>query len=135
MELLIVIIIIGILAGMMMLSTGSATDKAEAVKIVSNLRNIKSACLMYYADHSVWPTASTPDASIDVYLDASRPGSYDIKAGTGGTSGALVVTYNSPTGGIATKLGEMAHDSGLINGTTISGDYNGTGEVGMIIRK
>ena len=34
-ELLIVIIIIGILAGMMMLSTGGATAKAEATKIVS----------------------------------------------------------------------------------------------------
>ena len=48
-ELLIVIIIIGILAGMMMLSTGSATDKAEAMKVVNNLRTIKSAVLMYYA--------------------------------------------------------------------------------------
>ena len=43
-ELLIVIIIIGILAGMMMLSTGSATDKAEATKIVSDMRNVNAAC-------------------------------------------------------------------------------------------
>lgn len=54
-ELLIVIIIIGILAGMMMLSTGSATDKAEAMKVVNNLRTIKSAVLMYYADNGKWP--------------------------------------------------------------------------------
>ncbi|ANZ45329.1 prepilin-type N-terminal cleavage/methylation domain-containing protein [Cloacibacillus porcorum] len=134
-ELLIVIIIIGILAGMMMLSTGAATDKAEAVKIVSNLRNIKSACLMYYADHSEWPTADTPDASIDVYLDATRPKSYDIKKGTGGTEGALVVVYDQPSGGVATKLGEMAEDSGLIADTAVSSDYKGSGVVGMIIRK
>ena len=49
-ELLIVIIIIGILAGAMMLYSGSATDKAQAVKIVSNLKNIKSAMLLYAAD-------------------------------------------------------------------------------------
>lgn len=50
-ELLIVVIIIGILAGMMMLSTGSATAKAEATKIVSDMRNIKAAAVMYYADN------------------------------------------------------------------------------------
>lgn len=32
-ELLIVIVIIGILAGMMMLSTGAATDRAQATKL------------------------------------------------------------------------------------------------------
>lgn len=53
-ELLIVIIIIGILAGMMMLSTGGATAKAEATKIVSDARNIKAAAIMYYADHGDW---------------------------------------------------------------------------------
>ena len=52
-ELLIVIIIIGILAGMMMLSTGSATDTAEATKIVSDMRNIKSACCLLYTSRCV----------------------------------------------------------------------------------
>ena len=67
-ELLIVVIIIGILAGMMMLSTGSATAKAEATKIVSDMRNIKAAAIMYYADNSAW----TGDIkSLDKYVDAS----------------------------------------------------------------
>jgi len=50
-ELLIVIIIIGILAGSMMLVAGSGTDTAEATKIVSNLRSLKAAALMWYADN------------------------------------------------------------------------------------
>lgn len=84
-ELLIVIIIIGILAGMMMLSTGAATDKAEATKVVSNLRTIKSAVIMYYADHNEWPVTSdepivrfrrdTP-TSLDNYLDTVPYGYY-----------------------------------------------------------
>lgn len=53
---LIVIIIIGILAGMLLLAVGSATDKAEATKIVNALRNYKSATLMYYTDNSNWPS-------------------------------------------------------------------------------
>jgi prepilin-type N-terminal cleavage/methylation domain-containing protein len=54
-ELLIVIVIIGILAGMMMLATGVATDKAQATKIVNNMRTLKSAVLMYYMDNYKWP--------------------------------------------------------------------------------
>ena len=66
-ELLIVVIIIGILAGMMMLSTGGATAKAEATKIVSDMRNIKAAAIMYYADNSAWVSG---DVSLfNTYLD------------------------------------------------------------------
>ena len=49
-ELLIVIVIIGILAAAMLLSSGSATDSAEASNIISDLRGLKSACLMLYVD-------------------------------------------------------------------------------------
>ncbi|MCL2010365.1 MAG: prepilin-type N-terminal cleavage/methylation domain-containing protein [Synergistaceae bacterium] len=49
-ELLIVIVIIGILAAAMLLSSGSATDSAEASNIVSDLRSLKTAALMHWAD-------------------------------------------------------------------------------------
>ena len=49
-ELLIVLIIIGILAGALLLVAGAGTDKANATKIVSNLRSAKAAALMAYAD-------------------------------------------------------------------------------------
>ena len=49
-ELLIVIVIIGILAAAMLLSSGSATASAEASNIVSNLRSLKAATMMFYAD-------------------------------------------------------------------------------------
>ena len=76
-ELLIVIIIIGILAGMMMLSTGGATAKAEATKIVSDMRNMKAAAIMVYADSNAWPTDIN---SLDNYLD-QKPGSlYTIES-------------------------------------------------------
>ena len=50
-ELLIVIIIIGILAGMMVLSVGSASDKAEVAKIVNDIHVIKAAAVMYRLDY------------------------------------------------------------------------------------
>lgn len=54
-ELLIVIIIIGILAGMMFMSAQSATDKAEATTIVAGLRSMKAAAVLYHADYGTWP--------------------------------------------------------------------------------
>jgi len=50
-ELLIVIIIIGILAGAMMLVAGTSRDSAEASRIISDLRNMKAASLMWMADN------------------------------------------------------------------------------------
>jgi general secretion pathway protein G len=49
-ELLIVIVIIGILAAAMLLSSGSATAAAEATNVISELRNLKAASMMLYAD-------------------------------------------------------------------------------------
>lgn len=116
-ELLIVIIIIGILAGMMMLSTGSATDKAEATKIVSNMRNIKSACLMFYADYDRYPANLTTDkTSMDKYLDTTIAKGYTI-ASTDATGGLKIVADTTSTGlnvpaGVNTKLDEMASKAG-----------------------
>ena len=67
-ELLIVIIIIGMLAGMMMLSTGGATAKAEATKIVSDMRNMKAAAVMVYADGGDWPEKI---GDLSEYLDGT----------------------------------------------------------------
>lgn len=39
-EMLIVIIVIGILAGLMMISSGSATDKAEETRCIADRRSI-----------------------------------------------------------------------------------------------
>ena len=135
-ELLIVIIIIGILAGMMMLSSGSATDKAEATKIVSDLRNIKSAALMYYADKGYWPGTS-PDATaqismVESYLDQKPATGYALtKAGD-----SLYATYTGTklTSGVKEKLKGMQADAGLKNGAA-SADYTGGDPVGMIVRK
>ena len=51
MELLIVIVVIGVLSAMMMLSSTEAVSSARASNIISNLRNLKTAALAWYADH------------------------------------------------------------------------------------
>jgi general secretion pathway protein G len=54
-ELLIVVVIIGILAGSMLLVMGSGKAKAEATKIVSDMRVLKAAAVMYFYDNNDWP--------------------------------------------------------------------------------
>jgi prepilin-type N-terminal cleavage/methylation domain-containing protein len=74
-ELLIVTVIIGILAGLMMLMMGSATDGAEATKLINDLRIIKSAALIYYNEYESWPE-----------IDAG----YTSSAGGGIMAGAVI---------------------------------------------
>ena len=50
-ELLIVIIVIGILAGGMMLASGAATDSAKAATLLADLRNAKAAGIAWFADN------------------------------------------------------------------------------------
>lgn len=50
-ELLIVIVVIGILAGMMMLSSTEAITTARANDIINNLNQLKKATLAWYADN------------------------------------------------------------------------------------
>lgn len=74
-ELLIVIIIIGILAGAMMLVAGTSRDAAEASKIISDLRNVKAAALMWLAENpnvtayswdGTLPTGVTEPSPVDL---------------------------------------------------------------------
>lgn len=126
-ELLIVVIIIGILAGMMMLTTGSATDRAEATRIISDMRNVKTAAVLYYMDNGAYPpseTSSGSTASLDKYLDQSRSkqaGRLLVLNTSGTTSGDMYVRvqYDGDNDdrwneGVASKLDDFA-ENGVIS--------------------
>jgi general secretion pathway protein G len=54
-EILIVIVIIGILAGSLLMTMGTARDSAEAARIISEMRTMKSAAVLYKSDYGFWP--------------------------------------------------------------------------------
>ncbi|MDR3279946.1 MAG: type II secretion system GspH family protein [Synergistaceae bacterium] len=126
-ELLIVIMIIAILAGMMMLATGSATDGAEATKVINDLRNLKGAALMFFIDEQEWPTATAASStSLDRYMDraflTSSPSRYVTLIVTSGDSGGGVTrsyigvtlrTNETHREGVQKKLAGNAKNSGL----------------------
>jgi len=142
-ELLIVIIIIGILAGAMMLVAGTSRDSAEASRIISDLRNMKAAALMWMADNPTTVTAdewvalgTTPDP-INRYLDrpliaATHPFIFatqywDAVEGTGGHPAGEVwllgYKLTDVRAGVKSKLADQASSAGLfkITGITASG--------------
>ena len=62
-ELLIVIVVIGVLSAMMMLSSTEAVSSAKAARIISNLRNLKTAALAWYADNLDFIEGRVTDAN------------------------------------------------------------------------
>jgi general secretion pathway protein G len=127
-ELLIVIMIIAILAGMMLLATGSATDGAEATKVVNDLRNLKSAALLFYGDEYRWP-ANGEEASLDNYSDrpvvGASPSKYatitigtiytDINNQSRQNIGVELIPDKNGTPGVLKKLSTKAAESGLLD--------------------
>jgi general secretion pathway protein G len=138
-ELLIVLIIIGILAGALLLVAGAGTDKANATKIVSNLRSAKAAALMVYADKNGAWTWVDGDTSRD-FVQYMDKGSETNRVSIVSNSVGVWLEYNGAgviTGGVEDKLTDMA-GTGVpiyksITGITSANapDYNGGTSVYM----
>ncbi len=118
-ELLIVIVIIGILAGSLLLVMGSGTDKANATKIVSDMRTLKAAALMYYADNDEWPITESPlnaTGQLADYLDrtpSSTVATYGILVGTPASDDVSIEASGITETGVQGRLATMAESSGL----------------------
>ena len=147
-ELLIVIVVIGILASMMMLSSTEAVTTAKASKIISNLRNLKTAALAYYVDSMdafINRTTKPAGLSLDIaqYLTDERklndPG-YDVIITQ---KGEWYVTYKiqetgSEADAIKKKLKGRAKATRLLNtpadSATTKTEYSGGDNVAMFVR-
>lgn len=109
-ELLIVLIIIGILAGALLLVAGAGTDKAQATKIVSDLRSMKAAALMCYADNNKWPTDVK---SLEPYMEKNlKKEQFKVYVYTDTTNNANWVGFISTdvvTKGVADRLTLMVN--------------------------
>ena len=70
-EILISLIIIGILAGSLVVTISQIRANATSTKIIADLRTLRSALVMYYSDKGSWPVggAGSWDALKD-YLDS-----------------------------------------------------------------
>jgi len=130
-ELLIVIIIIGILAGAMLLVMGSGTDSAEATKIVSDLRGLKSAALLYYGDHPKQETAPTTE-DLKKYMDREETVLTDYETVNVSADSSWWVANNSKkpieSPGVRQKLEDRQKEAALYAAPTESQPYKKEGK-------
>jgi len=91
-EILVVLLVISILAGMVMLVAVPATDVAVATKIVNNFKVIQKASIICHAEEKVWWPGGTNDPLVKVsalakaYTDSPNindGGAYRIWGGSG----------------------------------------------------
>lgn len=118
-EVMVVVIIIGALSGILMISAITAMDRAEATRIVSDLKNIQSASLLYFADNSAWPVAGDISA-VNPYLSAKLTGS-NYKLMNGGDSSIIAAYHNAGLSASVMERLKVMQD----NGTPISVDAAG----------
>ena len=149
-ELLIVIVVIGVLSAMMMLSSTEAVSSARAADIISDLRNLKTAALAWYADNLDYVektgfkgiSSSNTDSELNIakYMGSDGIGNYKFSGKDAGTWCVWIEVSDSK---VKEKLAARASSVGLRGIATISdtssGDVYGNGgtnqaNVGMFIR-
>ena len=123
-EVLIVIVIIGILGAGMLLANRGASDGAEAASIISDLRTLKAASLMFYADNRRWPL------SFIVKTDGTVLNQPITTAMTSDYAKALQKYFERPLSDKYHWIWQSRHIDGvgIIIGLTVSGE-RGTSRV------
>jgi general secretion pathway protein G len=117
------------------LASGNATDGAEAVKIINDLRNLKSASLLYYGDNLEWPTQGDIE-ELDDYMDRPLVSSgryeqviigdeYKDDSGNTRVNVGFRLSQNTATPGIRKKLESRAEETGILSGSDSMAPYKG----------
>jgi general secretion pathway protein G len=128
-ELLIVIVIIGILAGSMLLVVGPARERARASRIVSDMRSLKVAAVMYYHDNNHFPPEGKPeDSFLQAYfggrqVPASGEGTAWYAFETESSRDCLVAVNLPDNADLRRFLGKLAAGSGLYQDTSGTEPY------------
>jgi len=125
-EMLIVLLIVGILAGGLLLASMSGSDKAQAVRVVSDLRNLKAAAVQYNASTGTWPAAM---ADLSDYLDGPLeclgPVCYEVASGETGTFVGFRADLARTGAGVRDRLKGMVGTITLYSDTALSNPYSG----------
>jgi prepilin-type N-terminal cleavage/methylation domain-containing protein len=102
-ELMIVIVILGVLAGIVIFAVGGITDKGNTAACKSDVKTVDVAVEAYLAKHGSYPTDLDPTLTTDParFLRA-QPG----LAGTTLTNewGGYTVTYDPATGDVTASI-------------------------------
>lgn len=125
-ELLIALVVVGILAGALLLVSAAGADKAQASRVVSDLRNLKAAAVQYNASSGAWP-ASVTDLSdyLDGPLECAGPVCYEVASGESGNFVGFRADLSKVSTGVKGRLKGMAETVSLYSDTELIRTYAG----------
>jgi len=120
MELLIVIAVLGILAAVLVPRMGSFLSSGQAAAANTEVANVETAALAYYADASAWPadtntvganTSLRDGPGTEVYLSANAVYNYkfDADGKVGGTAGDAPADNDAWPGDAKVKWDAASH--------------------------
>ena len=137
-ELVVVIAIIGILAGIAVPRFLDATASARGSKIVADMRTVQSAEMIYYAKNAKYPAAQTDLASLVqggwpvpptgkfIIAQVLKANSTSPTEGTVSATGAYVYTPNVAEGGVVTLTNTTISAGGVTGDLTLTKLLGGT---------
>lgn len=112
-ELMIVVLVMGVLAGIALLKVIDLRDSARTSQVAGDFRAVMLAAYTYQTDHQAWPADGAPGVippGLLPYLPSSfsfsRP-EYQLEfenIGLGGGTSMIAVTVTSSNGGLISKL-------------------------------
>ncbi len=137
-ELLIVIVVIGVLSAMMMLSSTEAVSSAKAADIISDLRNLKTAALAWYADNlttadGLASKGLNPKSS-DILKYLSNENVDSKYKFYNDTANQWYVGFDAPDTKVGEKLKARASSVGLLKSQKSNDIYAGSGTVYMLVK-
>ena len=128
-ELLIALLIMGILAGALLLVSSAGADKAQAMRVVSDLRNLKAAAVQYNASSGSWPFSVTDlSGYLDGPLECSGPVCYEVASSEAGNFVGFKADLARVSSGVKERLKGMAEAVSLYSDTALANLYAGQAE-------
>jgi prepilin-type N-terminal cleavage/methylation domain-containing protein len=101
-ELMIVIVILAILAGIVLFAVGGVTDRGTVAACKTDLSTVSTGVEAYYAKHGSYPPNLDPTLTTapDQFLRPQPSLTGNTQTGTG-----YVITYNPADGSVTSNLG------------------------------
>ncbi len=125
-ELLIALVVVGILAGALLLVSAAGADKAQAMRVISDLRNLKAAAVEFNASANSWPSSVTDlSGYLSGPLECVGPVCYEVASGEAGNFVGFKADLSRVSAGVKDRLKGMAESFSLYSDTALAKAYEG----------